>query len=157
MKQKAKRLKPGTTEKQVAQQVVEAAAMFGVKLERRNTGAGVNPSGKLIRFGTPGDSDYYGILPIDRFKGKGGGRAIAIEVKHQNFDPRKLRGKARAHFARQLAHMERVNREGGLATWLDSGEQFIHFMRRVMEWKTIRVEFDCHGFPWITDEPEGTP
>lgn len=149
---KTKAPKTGHTENQTVQQVHDAAALFGLRLERRNVMVARNPSGRPVACGEPGECDFTATIP----GGPNKGRRLSLELKHKGFDPRKLSGSKADHFARQLAHMERVNREGGLALWIDSGEAFVRFMRRVMEWPTIRVEFE-DGFPIMTDDKEGTP
>ncbi len=145
-----KKLVKGATENQVTQQVHDAAKLFGVHLERRNVMVATNSKGRHVACGEKGEADWTATLP----EGFHRGRRLSLEVKHQGFDPRKLTGKKAEHFARQLAHLKRINAEGGLAFWLDSGDALVGFMRRVLEWPTIRVEFDEHGFPWMTDEPE---
>lgn len=118
---KTKPLKTGRTEAQVLAQVIEAAAMLGIKLDRRNTGAATNPAGKMVHFNTPGDSDLTGVLV--------GGRRIDVEVKREDFDPNRLSGAKREHFDRQLARLKEVNDLGGIAFWTDSCDLFIHAVR----------------------------
>jgi hypothetical protein len=119
-----KPIKIGRTEAQVMAQILEAASMLGLDLDRRNTGAGVNPSGKIVRFGKPGDSDLAGVLPD--------GRAIMIECKHEAFDPTKLRGEKKAHFDRQLARLRKTNALGGVGFFCDDSEVFIRVMQIVL-------------------------
>ena len=82
-----KPLKPGRTERQVIEQVLDAARMLGLDLGRQNTGAGVNPAGQTVRFGTPGNADLSGMLPD--------GRKLDVEVKREHFQPSKLAGAKR--------------------------------------------------------------
>lgn len=121
MAAKTKPLKPGRTERQVLEQIIEASRMLGLDLDRQNTGAGTNPSGKLVRFGKPGDSDMKGVLPD--------GRALMVEVKREHFDPSKLRGEKREHFDRQLARLQRTNEQNGVGFWTDDSELFIKVIR----------------------------
>ena len=114
---KTKTVKPGRTEAQVLEQVRAALHTFGIDCDRQNTGAGVNPSGKPIRFGKPGNADLSGMLPD--------GRKLDIEVKREGFDPSKLSGKAREHFDRQLARLRKTNENGGVGLWVDDAEEFM--------------------------------
>lgn len=136
---------PTRTERQLSEQVVQAAAMLGIDLRRQNTGAGLNPSGELVRFGTPGDSDYRAVLPD--------GRALAVEVKREGFDPSRLRGAKRAHFERQIAELRRINASNGVAFWVSDAGDFLAAMMKILG--GCRVEINDKGFPWITDEPIG--
>lgn len=135
--------KPGRTEAQVLQQVLDAARALGLDLARRNTGAGVNPSGKLVRFGRPGDSDLSGILPD--------GRRLDVEVKHEGFDPARLRGEKRDHFERQLARLRKTNEQGGIGFWCDDAAEFLEIMRHVAA--GARVDEPGYGRPvvWYPD------
>lgn len=136
------KLKPpklGRTEAQVLAQILEAARMLGLDLQRENTGAGVNPQGQMVRFGKPGRPDTAGTLPD--------GRTIKVEVKREGFDPNRLRGAERAHFERQLAEMQRVNRLGGVAFWCDDSIEFINIMRVVLDGG--RVEEPGYGRPVV--------
>lgn len=136
---------PTRTERQVSEQVVQAAAMLGIELKRRNVGMALNPRGRAVRFGDPGDGDFYCVLPD--------GRHADIEIKREGFDPSRLRGAKRAHFERQLAEMRRINASNGVAFWVSDATDFLHAMRKVLAgW---RVEIDDEGFPWVTDEPTG--
>jgi hypothetical protein len=103
------------TERQVLAQVLDAFRSFGIDIKRQNTGAAVNPSGRLVCFGEKGDSDLAGTLPD--------GRTIHVEVKRENFDPSKLRGSKREHFERQLERLRRTNATGGVAFWTDDAKE----------------------------------
>jgi hypothetical protein len=116
-----KPVKTGRTEAQVLGQVIEAARVLGIDLSRQNTGAGTNPAGKTVRFGTPGNSDLTGMLPD--------GRKLDVEVKREHFDPSRLRGKKREHFERQLARLRRTNDQGGVGFWIDDAVEFVSVVR----------------------------
>lgn len=122
---KPKPLKTARTEREVLAQVIEAARVLGIDLQRQNTGAGVNPAGKMVRFGQPGNSDLAGVLPD--------GRALHIEVKKEGFNPAKLRGKAAEHFARQLARLQKTNDSNGVAFWTDDAEQCLAWLRLALQ------------------------
>lgn len=133
---KAKPYRAGATEAQVSLQVVEAAAACGIVLERQNTGLAFNPSGKVVRFGRPGDADWRAVVP----RGPNRGRELEVEVKREGFRPPR-RGNARAHFERQLARMAETNRSGGLAFWVSSGPDALRAFRRIVEVPGLVVEF----------------
>lgn len=120
-----KALIPGRTEAQVLAQVLEAAAMLGLDLDRNNTGAGLNPKGQMVRFGRPGDADLSGTLPD--------GRTIQVEIKREGFDPNRLRGAKRAHFERQLERLRKTNALGGVGFWCDDSEFFLMVVRVVLD------------------------
>jgi hypothetical protein len=138
-----KQIKIGRTEAQVLAQVLEAASMLGLDLDRQNTGAGVNPSGKIVRFGKPGDSDLNG--QIDR--GPNAGRVLMVEVKRERFDPSKARGEERERFEKQLARLRRTNAQGGIAFWCDDSLDFIMIMRHVLA--GARVDEPGYGRPIV--------
>lgn len=140
---RTKPLKTTRTEAEVLRQVLEAARMLGLDLDRRNTGAGVNPSGKTVRFGKPGDSDMSG--QIDR--GLNAGRVLQVEVKHEGFEPSKLQGEKREHFDRQLARLQRTNAQNGIAFWTDDAEEFLTIMRHVLA--GARVDEPGYGRPTV--------
>jgi hypothetical protein len=134
--------KPGRTEKEVTQQVLDAATLLGIELKRRNVGAAVNPHGRTVRFGEPGDADWYAVLPD--------GRHLDVEIKRKGFDPTKLKGEKKAHFERQLARLRRTNELGGVGFWASDAVNFYFAMQKILD--GCRVEIDERGFPWVTDE-----
>lgn len=115
---------PGRTEKQVAVQIVQAAAMLGIELKRRNVGMAYNPNGQPVWYGEKGDADWYATLPD--------GRHLDLEIKHEHFNPSKLTGSKREHFERQLAKLRRTNEQNGVGFWVDDAEEFILIMREVL-------------------------
>lgn len=121
---RTKVLKTTRTEKEVSRQVVEAAAMFGVELKRRNVGAFANPKGQMVRCGDPGDGDYYAVLPD--------GRHMDCEIKREGFDANKLSGKAREHFDAQLSKLRETNARGGIGFLVTDVAEFITVMRIVL-------------------------
>lgn len=129
-----KPLKAGLTERQVVAQLYDAARAFGVVLDRQNTGAAVNPKGRLVTFGVPGTPDLTGTLP--------GGRRLDVEAKRSDFDPAKLRGEKRDHFLNQIARMRTLNDRGGLAFWVNDVGDFVHVMKRAAEHPGLAVTFD---------------
>jgi hypothetical protein len=139
--------KPGRTEKEVTQQVLDAAALLGIELKRRNVGAMVNPHGRTVRFGETGDSDWYAQIEFGPLRG----RLHEVEIKREGFDPRKVRGAERERFLKQLEKLRRTNEAGGVGFWVRYAEDYLVAMRRILA-GGVRVEFDADGFPWLTDD-----
>ncbi len=57
--------------------LLDLGARPDLRIWRNNTGVGIAPNGRRVRFGTPGAADIIGILTI----ANGLGRFIALEVK----------------------------------------------------------------------------
>jgi hypothetical protein len=123
---------PVPTEAEVTAQVLEAAAMLGLKMERRNVGGMVNPKGQYVTFGEEGDPDWECTLP--------GGRRCRIEIKRAGKRPT----------PEQLAKLREVNAMGGVGLWTDDAARFLRLMPIVIAGG--RVEIDERGIPWVTDE-----
>ena len=145
---KAKPLKPGPTETQVMTQVLEALVMFGVDVERQNTGGMTGASGRYVAFGKPGNSDLSGMIAA----GPGKGKKVDVEVKKPGFNPRRPgNAKARERWAKQVARLRKTNANGGYGFWVTDAGQVAHVLQRINEgW---RVVIDDDGFGWVTDEP----
>ena len=71
-----------------------------------------------------------------------------LEVKREDFDPRKARGKERARFERQLATLRAVNAAGAAGFWVRSGPDALAALLRVLEGAS--VEIDAEGYCWLT-------
>jgi hypothetical protein len=125
---KRKPLKMTRTEAEVLAQILEAAQMLGIDLDRQNTGAFANPKGQMVRCGKPGNADTTGQVP----RGPNAGARIEIEAKAEGFDPNKLRGEKKAHFDRQLARLQQTNANGGIGFWCDDVSEFMDIMRHVL-------------------------
>jgi hypothetical protein len=121
---------------------------FGIEPARHNVGSAVNPAGRLVMFGRKGDSDIQAQIPAGW--GDASGKALHIEVKHERFDPSRLRGRAREHFDRQLARLRKTNHNGGYALWVTDATQVVHALGRIREGWRIELEAD---WPILTDEP----
>ena len=134
-------LSKGRSEKEVTVAVLDAARLYGIVLERRNVGLAFNAKGRPVPFGKPGEPDYRATLP--------GGRVLAVEMKRSTFDPRKLRGKDRDHFDRQIAEMRRINAAGGLAFWVRDGVDAARAFARIMSTPGLRVDVDDDGFCFL--------
>jgi len=72
-----------------------------------------NPRGQVVRCGTPGECDFEFTVPPNA--PNNASIHVYIELKREGFDPRKLRGKGRQHFERQLDYMKKRNCD---KTWL---------------------------------------
>jgi hypothetical protein len=138
--------KPGRTEKEVTQQVLDAATLLGIELKRRNVGAAVNSHGQMVRFGETGDSDWYAQIESGPLRG----RLHEVEIKREGFDPRKARGEERERFLMQLAKLRRTNEGGGVGLWVSDAVVYLAAMQKILA-GGVRVVFDADGFPWLTD------
>lgn len=125
-------------EREVLKGVLDALKMFGVDASRNNTGAMRNPSGRLVRFGNPGDADIRGVMKD--------GRALSIEVKKLGERPR----------PEQFDHLHRINASGGVAFWVDDIETFVRLFPAILA--GARIEIDSAGTPWVCgpDDTGGT-
>jgi hypothetical protein len=143
---------PVPTERDVLAAVLDTLRAFGIDADRRNVGQVSNAQGQRVRFGRPGDSDVSGTIPAGW--GPASGRRIDIECKRPSFDPRKLSGEARGHFARQLDRLRELNRSGGFGLWIRDAGDLVRALNRIRQgW---RVDIDEAGFCWLTDEePSG--
>lgn len=139
---------PAATETQVLQQVLDALLLFGLDVDRQNTGGFYNDKGQFIRCGEPGNSDLTGMLT----SGPGKGKKVDVEIKKPGFNPQKLRGGQReqARWDAQLARLRRTNAQGGYGFWVTSPEEAIATIERINQgW---RVQIDDDGWPFVTDE-----
>lgn len=125
---------PRPTEAEVTAQVLEAARMLGLALERRNVG-GMYRGDRYIAFGEKGDPDWECTLP--------GGRRCLIEIKRPGERPT----------PQQLAKLRRLNEQGGVGLWVDSGEAFLRLMPVVIAGGFVEIDDD--GIPWVCDGKEG--
>lgn len=131
------------TETQLLGQAIEAAAMFGVVLERSNTGGLTDARGHHVRFGVKGDPDLKGTLP-------GSGRSVRIELKRPGFDPAKLRGKAREHFARQIERMAELNARGEACWWACDVADVVRGLEILRDDPAAQITFDPDQHPRFT-------
>lgn len=144
LKYKPYRPELGLTEKQVTGQVEDAARIFGVEIKRRNVAMFRNAAGRPVKCGEAGDSDWYS-LAVER--GPNRGRALAVEIKRESFDPRKVRGKDAKRWALQLGKLRELNRRGGLGIWLNNAQAAMDFFRAVAQERGLAIDFDSDGFP----------
>lgn len=131
---RAKPLVAEPTEMQLLGQAVEAARMFGVVLERSNTGAFPGNSGRLVRCGVKGDPDLRGTLPT--------GRAVRVELKRPGFDPAKLRGAKLEHFRGQLSRMAELNARGEACWWASDVADVVRGLEILRDYPHATIEFD---------------
>lgn len=126
-------------ESAVQRAVLATAPLFDATLYRQNTGAARNPSGRLVRYGSPGASDLIGFAGPSW--GAKAGVVVAIEVKREGWKPPGPKAKARPHWERQLDRLREVNAAGGYGFWTDHPEHFRGIME-VLRSGLYRVEFD---------------
>lgn len=144
---RTKPLEPGRTEAQVLREVLKTLAKDGIKAIHRNTGGMLNAGGQYVRFGKSGDPDISEQIPAGW--GPASGKLLDIEVKREDFDPAKLRGKKREHFDRQLARLKLTNANGGYGVWVTDPSQVQVVLGMIRE--GCRIVF--HGdYPYLTDE-----
>lgn len=146
MAARPKVMKTTRTEKEISAQVIEAAAMLGIELKRRNVGGMANARGQYVRFGDVGDADHYAILP--------GGKHLDIEIKHEGFDPSRLRGEKKAHFDRQLARLRETNAAGGIGFFCDDVLIFVNVMRIVLRGGRVEIDDDAQLIVYDPDIKE---
>jgi hypothetical protein len=152
MHRRLKKPRTGRTEAQVLAAVLDALRTYGIEPCRTNTGAAVNPRGRLVMFGRKGDADIQTQIPAGW--GSASGRKLDIEVKRERFDPRRLRGKAREHFDRQLDRLRRTNANGGFGFWVRDAAEVIRVLERIREGWRVELEGD---YPILTNEPASHP
>lgn len=143
-----KALKTTASEREVSRAVLAAFALFGVDAQRQNTGAAVNPKGRLVTFGTPGNSDITGVLPAHF--GPAAGKHFDCEVKREAFDPRKCYGEARKHFDRQLDRLRKTNEAGGYGWWTQDAAEICQILTRIREGWLIRIADD--DYPELVEQ-----
>ena len=124
----------------VQKAVMALAPLYGVVLDRRNTGAARNARGRLVRYGRRGDSDLHGWLGPPW--GEMTGRVIHVEVKRERWKPPGPRAKARPHWERQLDRLREVNAAGGFGFWVDHPARFEKVVK-TLRTGLYRVEFDA--------------
>lgn len=144
---RSKILKTTRTEAEVLVAVLDAAKAIGIDLDRQNTGAAQLPGkgGKeqTVRFGKRGNADLSGMLD----RGPNAGKKLDVEVKHEGYDPSKLRGDKKVHFDRQLARLQKTNAQGGIGFWTDDAVEFMEIMQHVLA--GARVEETGYGRPIV--------
>lgn len=144
---KTKPRKPTASEREVTRAVLDAARLFGLKLERQNVGMAFGAGGNAVRFGQPGDPDWRcDSIPT----GPNRGRSLWLEIKREGFDPRKLKGLKRKHFDNQLARMCELNAGGSLALWVSDARELITFCGYIRDYEGLSVVFVDGGFPQPT-------
>lgn len=118
-------------------QVIAAARILGLDLDRQNTGGLTDSRGQYVPFGRPGNSDLTGMLPD--------GRKLDVEVKREGWIPAKASGKDAARWARQLDRLQRTNAQGGVGFWTDDSAHFLLVMRLVLDGARVVETGDVRG------------
>lgn len=130
-------------EAEVTKAVMSAARLFGFKFNRRNVGMAFGASGKPVRFGEPGQLDWYGRGPAGT---RCQDRELELEIKRENFNPTRIYGKEKARFAKQLANMVEINRRGGFALWVSCVPTAVIFLRCLIQYEQVRVNIQENGY-----------
>lgn len=107
-----------------------------IKAWRNNTG-GIRWTRKdgraaVTKFGLPGASDVFGILPDGRF--------LAIETKRPSESPT----------PEQWRFLLEIQRSGGVAFWASDFDHVMHWIPKILDGQW--VETDQQLTQWITDE-----
>lgn len=107
-------------ERDILSAVLQLLAVYGIRADRKNTGAMPNAAGRLVRFGKKGDPDISGTLP--------NGLRLDIEVKRVGKRPT----------ATQVDRIAELQRAGGIAFWIDDARSCDHVIRRVLAgWRPV--------------------
>jgi hypothetical protein len=118
-------------ERDIMRQVTDTVKLYGLDLQRRNTGGMKNAKGRYVAFGKKGDADWSGMI---------GSRKFDLEVKRPGKRPS----------PEQYARLRRTNSQGGVGMWVDDGAVFARCVPKLLAgW---RAEIDAAGDCWITDE-----
>lgn len=158
-----KPLRPGMPESRVMMGVVQAARFFDVELDRQNTGAMKNESGRLVRFGVKGNSDLTGMTGPTW--GRLAGLKVDVECKKEHWKPPRppkpgrLPGKLRLRWEAQLDRLRRTNANGGFGFWTDDPEHAFEVFRLLKE-GGHRIEIGEDEEVWlvpISRAPKGAP
>lgn len=149
-KPRYKPLKTTASEREVQRAVFAAFALFGVDAERQNTGAAVNPKGRLVMFGAPGNADITGVFPAHF--GPAAGKHFDCEVKAEAFNPRKCYGEMRKRFNRQLARLRTTNEAGGYGWWTQDAGEIPQILTRIREGARIIIDEDDYPTILIFEE-----
>lgn len=99
-----------TTEAGVLKACLQLLDLRGIFAWRNNSGALPNAEGRPVRFGKPGSSDIFGILP--------GGRFLAVECKRPGGKPT----------ATQAVFLESIRVAGGVALVIDDPRELDAFL-----------------------------
>ena len=131
---------PDAREAEVLRSILATLSWLSVPAWRNNTGAFLaehNGRSRLVRFGSPGGSDVYAILP--------GGRFCAIEAKRRGNRPTPA----------QVAFLRMIAAAGGLAFWADDPATVERVVRAALDNPRLRVELADDGTQVLTDDEEG--
>lgn len=143
-KPRRKPLKVGMPESRVLKGVIEACAFWDVKVDRQNTGGAYNSQGRYVAYGVAGNSDLTG-----RTKASWGplaGRVVNIECKREHYDPRRVYGKGRERWLKQLAVLRETNADGGYGFWTDDPQHAFEVLRLLREGYRVEIGDDEHVY-----------
>jgi hypothetical protein len=126
---------PPLSEADILRAVVEAAAVFGVTLVRRNVGMATNAKGQRVRFGRPGESDLYADPSLPD------GRRFEVETKRRGKRPT----------PKQLDFLQRINAAGHVGMWIDSVTEFARVLPKILAGARVEIEPDGRQY-LVTDD-----
>lgn len=113
-------------EREILVGVLQALAILDIPADRQNTGAMINASGKLVRFGNRGNADITATIP----RGPHAGKRLEIEVKRPGQYPQ----------ASQVHRMRRVQAAGGIAFWVNDASKCLEILQRVLDGWSVEVD-----------------
>lgn len=116
-------------EKVILQGMLQACALCGIRVQRQNTGALPDVTGRFVRFGRKGNLDLSGIMPAGSCCA---GRKLEIETKAPGKRPTK----------EQYARMAEINGDGGLAFWTDDAAYGLKALRLLLQGYRVRIGSD---------------
>lgn len=125
---------PSTPERDVQAACLACLKAWGIDVKRQNTGAALNPRGKMVFFGRTGDPDITGILP--------GGRRLDLEIKAPGKEPT----------PEQLERLRLTNAQGAVGLWLDDALELARILPKLCA--GARVEIDEDGRQWLVTDDE---
>jgi hypothetical protein len=147
---RTKTRKTTRTEAEVTRECLRVLDYFrdAIVVERQNTGGCYNASGQYVAFNRPGAADFSGVVVIGPWRG----RRFELELKRENFDPRRARSKQRDRFLLQVGRLRRLNESGGIGLWSSDAAQLLDALPKILA--GAKVEFDDDGFPWVVSPDE---
>lgn len=125
-------------ERDILAGVLDALATLGIPADRQNTGAMLNPKGKLVRFGRKGNPDITATIP----RGPHRGKRLEIEIKKPGDKPR----------PEQVDRMRRTNAAGGIAFWANDIKACYEILDVILDGWYVEVDDDLNV--WIVSPDE---
>lgn len=130
-----------TRERDVLVGVLDALAILDIPAQRQNTGAALNPAGKLVRFGRKGNADITATIP----RGPHQGKRLEIEIKRPGQYPR----------PEQVHRMRQTLAAGGIAFWCNDASKCLEILQCVLDGWSVEVDDRMNVWVVSPDEAEG--